>query len=164
MIASILFTACSTAPTVTTETTFVGRLVDAGGAALPDVEINSIEGKYRTDGDGRFAVPVQPPSNLVHFVLDGVYYQRIRTDLDLDTAVEVMLPARQPRTLTCPPVDCDVALTWRFGAALSAKLIPECTPDAAVELGSVPTAPPRVSCRVGRGPGAVDHPMKIEAG
>ncbi len=163
MIAWTLFAACSTGPTVTTETTVVGRLVDHEGTPMAGVEVNSIEGRHRTEGDGHFVVPIQPPSNLFHFVLDGVFYQRVQRPADLGTSIEVVLPERAARKLGCPPIACDLSLAWRFDSTLSGKLIPTCEPGNTVELAALPTDIPTVSCREGRGRDAVDHPMTIDA-
>ncbi|MEN0061912.1 MAG: hypothetical protein AAGA48_07145 [Myxococcota bacterium] len=165
MIALTLLTACSPTPTETTDTTMVGQLVDADGTPLSNIEVNSVEGKHKTDAQGRFAVPIMPPSKLVHFSLDDVFYQRVQGTSDLGQAITVEVPARSPRTLTCPPIACDVTLGWRFESGFTAKAVPQCTPEATVELAAVPATPPFVSCREGRGTKATDHAVElIDAG
>jgi len=162
MIAIALLSACSTGPSVTTESTFVGRLVDRDGEPGGGVEVNSIEGKHQTDGDGRFAVPVKAPSKLVHFFVDDVYYQRLQRDKDVGTSAEVVLPTRAPRVLQCPPMECDVSLGWRFESALTAKHTPSCTPGATLQLSAMPTQIPQGTCRTGQGRDRVLTPLAVD--
>jgi len=162
MIVWTLLVACSTGPSVTTETTFVGHLVDHAGEPLPDVEVKSIEGSHRTDGTGHFAVPIEPPSRLVHFVVSDVYYQRRHVDRELGTEVEVALPQRTRRNLVCPPIDCVVSLTWRLDDTMSAKLLPKCTAGDSLILEEIPMAQPEGTCRVGNGRDAEVVPLAID--
>lgn len=162
MILPTLIAACATAPSTTSESQFVGRLVDNAGTPLGDVEIQSVEGKHTTAPDGQFAVPLQPPNQLVHFKIGDAFFQRVQVPDDLGQTVELVLPAQQDRDVTCPPISCDVGLSWRIGSGLTAKATPKCRPNQSLKLKGLPTEPPQqVSCRVGRGRNATETPVEI---
>ncbi|HHO50194.1 MAG TPA: hypothetical protein ENK18_04795 [Deltaproteobacteria bacterium] len=157
---SLILLSCSGDP-VTSETTLAGRLLDPQGQPVEGVLVQSLEGQARTRADGRFSVEIKPPSRLAHFTVAGIWYRRRVLPGEDGHVLELQLPPTRAAELRCPPVDCELQLTWPLAPGFEAQLRPGCSPGASVGLPAAPAAIPEVSCTVGRGASAHPAPVQV---
>ncbi len=148
---------------VTTERTFAGRILDAGGQPVPGLVVQSLEAQARTDETGLVRISRKPDTNLVHFTSKGTWYRYSVTPSDAGQVVELRLPTVREATLACPQVPCDLTLRWPLSEALEAQVRPRCAPGTEVALKGVPDATPEPRCAVGKGLSRELVPVRIQA-
>lgn len=156
----LILLSCSGDP-VTTQTTLAGRILGFSGKPLQGVRIESLEGQAHSGADGLFSVEIKPPNRLAHFTVEGIWYRRRVQPGEDGRVLELQLPATRAAQLQCPPVDCELLLSWPLADGFEAQLRPDCSPGATVQLPAAPAAVPEVTCTVGRGVTARQVPVEV---
>lgn len=147
---------------VTSEGTFVGRVVDPHGSPIEGLLVSSMEAQARSEADGAVDVPLTPENRLVHFTVAGTWYRQTVLPEHVGTVVEIAMPPTRAATLWCPDSECDLTLTWQVADGLEAQVSPACEAGASRSLTQVPEGPPEVACSIGRGPDKVDVPVMVQ--
>jgi hypothetical protein len=152
--------ACNT-PRDTGPTSMVGTIRDPSGAPLAGVQVETLEARWTTDADGRFAVNYKEPSQWLEFQHDGVRYRRFYRPEDDGKVVDVVLPAVAPTRLACEmDASCTGTLTWTLTDGLTAQVSAPCDRDDAQTVPAAPSgAPDQATCRTA--PAAPDEPAKV---
>lgn len=151
----LVTTACWT-PRETGPRSMVGRVLDAAGEPIAGLSVETVESRWVTDAEGRFAVTYKEPSQWVGFQNDGVWARRTWSAKDDGTNVEIRLPELRHRTLRCELVEpCDALLAWDLADGLTVESRARCDRTESAALPTPAGAPHRVSCRRGAGTEAV---------
>ena len=116
----------------------VGRLVDATGAPLSDVVIQTVEAQARTGGDGQFAVSWREPTQVIHFERGDVFWQRAYQPEDASRQVLIQLPRERDVRLVCGGASVESTLRWEFEEGLTARVPLRCEPEKVLSLSRIP--------------------------
>ena len=90
-IVPFLLTACW-APRETGPHSMVGYVVDASGAPLTDLKVESVEAEDKTDTEGAFAVNYKEPSQHVFFTHQDIWFKRVYEPSDDTQLVRIQTP------------------------------------------------------------------------
>lgn len=132
-------------PRVTGPDAMVGQIVDASGAPLGGLRVETLETFVVTDTEGRFAIRYKDPDRHVNWTTEQVHWRRLYRPADQGEVVRIALPEMLPRRMHCS-VTCEYALDWAFADGLTARLTGRCVEGEDHSLGTVPTTVPEASC------------------
>lgn len=141
----------------------IGRVVDAAGAPVVDLTVETLEAKATTDAEGTFAVAWKD-TRVLHFQKDGAWYERRSRLGDAGTVIELVLPERRSLAVTCPPTACNAELRWRLDEGFSARASVACDSAGERRLEGVPEGVPEVTCRAEAGAAPLTLRVTAEPG
>lgn len=154
-------------PQTTGPNTMVGTVVDADGAPIAELSVQSIEASTVTGADGQFGLSYKEPTRFVWFTKDQVTFERHYRPDDLGTSVVVHTPAVAPRAFSCEmDTTCEVRLVWDLGEGTRAIVRGLCdTEERRVRFNAPATGSPvEAWCRDPATPGAPDVALHVADG
>jgi hypothetical protein len=163
MLLPLLIAACWT-PKETSATGMVGHVLDADGAPLPGLIVETEEARSETDAHGRFAVSYKSPTQFAFFEHQGVRFTRRYQPGDDGQVIDLRLPRLTQRRFSCEmDTTCEAVLTWEVAPGLEAQVRSPCDATESQVAFLAPEAglPTKAVCRPPTGP---EQPLRaIEA-
>lgn len=127
----------------------IGIVLDADGTPITGLSVETVEARWVTDDEGRFAVNYKEPSQYLHFQHEGMWYRRYyQPGVDDDKVITLQLPATTSRRIRCLHEPCDATLVFDLEDGFTATARGRCD-DGEQKPIITPedTVVPKATCR-----------------